>query len=120
MLDGVVDKGNGYEENDMHLSAIDYGEYHYHGYDTPSATSVFDADYVKLREVTIGYTLPKVVDVIKSIRVSAYGRNLAIWGLDNKGIDPETIVGGNGNIQGLEGGIVPGSKSYGFNVQIKF
>ncbi|WP_044262957.1 SusC/RagA family TonB-linked outer membrane protein [Saccharicrinis fermentans] len=120
VLDGVVDKGNGYEENDMHLSAIDYGEYHYHGYDTPSATSVFDADYVKLREVTIGYTLPKVVDVIKSIRVSAYGRNLAIWGLDNKGIDPETIVGGNGNIQGLEGGIVPGSKSYGFNVQIKF
>ena len=105
-------------ENDMRISANDYGEYHYHGYGTPSATSIFDATYFKLREVTIGYTLPKFVDLIESVRLSVYGRNLATWGLDNEGIDPETIVGGSGNIQGLEGGIIPSTKSYGFNIRI--
>ncbi len=38
----------------------------------------------------------------------------------NPGIDPETVVNGNGNIQGLEGGLIPGSATYGMNVQIKF
>jgi hypothetical protein len=73
-----------------------------------------------LRELTFGYTLPKLTKFIKSAKVSVYGRNLLFWGLDNKGIDPESIVGGNGNIQGLEGGIVPSTRSFGFNVQVKF
>jgi TonB-linked SusC/RagA family outer membrane protein len=121
VLDGVVDDGNGnYSTNTTNISAEDYGAYHYHGYGTPSTTSIFDATYYKLRELSVGYTLPQLFDVVKSIRVSAYGRNLATWGLDNKGMDPETIVGGNGNIQGLEGGIVPGTKTYGFNLQFKF
>ncbi|MGF7141129.1 SusC/RagA family TonB-linked outer membrane protein [Roseimarinus sediminis] len=106
--------------NDVVLDAESYGAYHYHGYGTPSATSIFDASYIKLRELSFGYTLPKFVDVVETIRVSAYGRNLAVWGLDNKGIDPETVVGGSGNIQGLEGGIVPATRSFGFNVKIIF
>ena len=89
-------------------------------YGTPSATSIFDASYVKLREVTLGYTFPKLIDVVESVRLSVYGRNLAVWGLDNKGIDPETVVGGSGNIQGLEGGIIPSSRSFGFNLKINF
>jgi hypothetical protein len=40
--------------------------------------------------------------------------------LDNKGIDPETVVGGSGNIQGLEGGIIPATSSFGFNLRINF
>src|SRR5690606_1006429 len=93
----------------------------YHaGYNTPSATSIFDASYFKLREVTLGYTLPPLFDVLQSVRLSVYGRNLAVWGLDNEGIDPETVVGGSGNIQGLEGGIVPATRSFGFNLRINF
>jgi hypothetical protein len=106
--------------NETAISALDYGEYHYHGYGTPSATSVFDASYIKLGEVTLGYTLPKLTKVIQSIRVSVYGRNLFVWGLDNPGISPETVVGGSGNIQGLEGGIIPATRSFGFNLNIKF
>jgi hypothetical protein len=107
-------------ENDMNIAAETFGAYHYHGYGTPSATSIFDASYFKLRELTFGYTLPKLTKFIKSAKVSVYGRNLLFWGLDNKGLDPESIVGGNGNIQGLEGGIVPSTRSFGFNVQVKF
>ena len=117
VLDGVLEDGS---TNDINIAGIDYAQLHYHGFGTPSATSIFDASYMKLREVTFGYTLPKLFDAVQSIRVSLYGRNLAVWGLDNKGIDPETIVGGNGNIQGIEGGLVPGTKSYGFNLQVKF
>ncbi len=126
VLDGVIatyDSDGNIEsttENTINMDADAYGAYHYHSTTRPSATSVFDATYYKLRELSVGYTLPQIFDVVKSIRVSAYGRNLAIWGLDNKGIDPETVVGGNGNIQGLEGGIVPGTKTYGFNLQFKF
>jgi TonB-linked SusC/RagA family outer membrane protein len=117
ILEGVKEDGS---VNDITISAIDWSELHYHGYGTPSATSIFDASYIKLREITFGYTLPKFLDVIKSARVSVYGRNLAVWGLDNEGIDPETVVGGSGNIQGLEGGIVPATRSFGFNLRVNF
>jgi hypothetical protein len=117
VLEGVKEDGS---VNDINISAMDWGAYHYHGTGTPSATSVFDASYVKLREITFGYTLPNVLDVIKSVRLSFYGRNLAVWGLGNEGIDPETVVGGSGNIQGLEGGIIPASRNFGFNLKINF
>lgn len=117
VLEGVTEDG---AKNTTSISAIDWGELHYHGYGTPSATSIFDASYIKLREVTLGYTFPKLVDVIESVRLSVYGRNLAVWGLDNKGMDPETVVGGSGNIQGLEGGIIPATRSFGFNLKINF
>ncbi|WP_430815042.1 SusC/RagA family TonB-linked outer membrane protein [Carboxylicivirga sp. RSCT41] len=127
VLDGVIataydSDGNVTESrpNDINISAIDYGANHYHGFGTPSATSFFDASYVKLREITIGYTLPQFTDVIKNVRVSLYGRNIAVWNLDNEGIDPEGIVNGSGNIQGLEGGIIPTTRTFGFNVQLNF
>jgi TonB-linked SusC/RagA family outer membrane protein len=106
--------------NETYLEAETFGAYHYHGNGTPSATSIFDASYIKLGEVTLGYTIPKFTDLIQSARISLYGRNLFVWGLDNKGIDPETTVGGSGNIQGLEGGIVPATRSFGFNLNINF
>ncbi len=106
--------------NATYLGARDFGTSHYHGNGTPSATSVFDASYVKLGELSVGYTLPKFTNVIKSMRISLYGRNLFVWGLDNPGIHPETVVAGSGNIQGLEGGIVPATRVFGFNLNIKF
>ncbi|MBE9469394.1 MAG: SusC/RagA family TonB-linked outer membrane protein [Bacteroidetes bacterium] len=117
VLDGVTEAG---DVNTTNISAYGYAARFYHAYGTPSATSVFDASYIKLREVRIGYTLPKLTTFIQNIKVSAYGRNVATWGLDNKGIDPESIVAGSGNVQGIEGGLVPGTRSYGFNVILTF
>lgn len=106
--------------NDIVISAEDYGAYHYHGFGTPSATSFFDASYVKLREITLGYTLPRFNQYINKVRVTLYGQNLFVWGLDQKGVDPESTVGGSGNIQGMEGGLIPATRSYGMNIQITF
>jgi TonB-linked SusC/RagA family outer membrane protein len=115
VLSGVQEDGSA---NNVNIDAITYGESFYTG---PAAQSVLKADYIKLREVNIGYTIPlSGRNFVKSLRLSAYGRNLAIWGPDTKHFDPETIITSSGNIQGIEGGAIPGIASYGFNIGLTF
>jgi TonB-linked SusC/RagA family outer membrane protein len=90
-------------------------------YTGPAAQSVFKSDFIKLREVNLGYTIPLNKNYfVKSLRLSAYGRNLAVWGPDVKHFDPEMAISNSGNIQGVEGGAIAGVANYGFNVSIKF
>ena len=91
-------------------------------YDGPIAQNIFKSDYIKLREVRLGYTLPSKLTQkyrIQNIRVAAYGRNLAIWGKDNPHIDPENTTS-SGNVQGIEGGALPSLRTYGFNLSFNF
>ena len=104
--------------NQKVIPAQQYGTDFYFGND---AQNVFDADYVKLREITLGYKLPKKwLGETTDITLSAFGRNLFVWGLDNENFDPEVATAGSGNIQGSEGGSLPSTSSYGLNVQLKF
>ena len=104
--------------NTQAIPAQQYGTDFYFGND---AQNVFDADYIKLREVTLAYTLPSDwFESFAAVTVSAFGRNLGVWGLDNENFDPEVATSGSGNIQGSEGGSLPSTKSYGLNVQLKF
>ncbi|SDS55630.1 SusC/RagA family TonB-linked outer membrane protein [Gramella sp. MAR_2010_147] len=106
-------------ENTTAIPAQLWGVDHFFG---PDAQNVFESDYWKLREVTLGYTLPKDwmgETGIESVRFSAFGRNLLVWGLDNDNFDPEVATGGSGNIQGSEGGSLPSTRTYGLNVEIK-
>lgn len=116
VLDGVKEDGT---RNDVNISAVEWGGAYYGGVD---ALNVFDASYIKLRDVTLSYDIPKSVfgNAIQSVRVSAFARNLFAWNLSNKGIDPENSTYGSGNIQGLEGGSLPSTRIYGFNVNFKF
>lgn len=105
-------------ENTTNVSAYNYFGHYYAG---PTAQNVFDADYVKLREVTISYAFPeKLRGPFSNVIVSAFGRNLGTWGLDNKHIDPEQASGGSGNIQGMEGGSLPSTRTYGMNLKLQF
>ncbi|MGO4912238.1 SusC/RagA family TonB-linked outer membrane protein [Leeuwenhoekiella sp. W20_SRS_FM14] len=106
-------------ENTQVISAQQYGSDFYFGNDNQN---VFDASYWKLREVTLGYSLPKtwIGDAFSDVRLTAFGRNLLVWGLDNDNFDPEVATSGSGNIQGSEGGSLPSTRSYGLNVQLKF
>ncbi|WP_205686975.1 SusC/RagA family TonB-linked outer membrane protein [Chitinophaga rhizosphaerae] len=85
----------------------------------PTTQSIFDATYVKLREITAGYTIPFRNKTVQQLRVSAYGRNL--WNIyqDNRSVDPE-LTNSSGNIQGIEGGNIPVPATFGVNVQVKF
>ncbi|MCF8302696.1 MAG: SusC/RagA family TonB-linked outer membrane protein [Bacteroidales bacterium] len=109
-------------ENQTYISGQGWAARHYHGYGMPSAQSTFDANYVKLREFTLGYNIP-VQDFsgfFESMRVSVYGRNLLTFGLDQEGFDPEMTVAGSGNIQGLDGGLQPMARTYGFKLNFQF
>ncbi|MHA3046689.1 SusC/RagA family TonB-linked outer membrane protein [Riemerella anatipestifer] len=104
--------------NDIVISAQDWGASHY---GTVAAMNVFDASYWKLREVTLSYSLPKsMIGPFQGVTVSAFGRNLLTWGLAWKSFDPEMASYSSGNIQGIEGGSLPSTRTYGVNVQFKF
>lgn len=84
---------------------------------------VYDASFVKLREVQIGYTIPNKVFgnlPIHSVSVALVGRNLALW-TDVPHIDPEVMsyTGGTA-LPGIEYMSIPSSRSIGFNLSLKF
>ncbi len=79
---------------------------------------VYDASYVKLREVAIGYTLPPAIfkrTPIKGLSVSVIGQNLWLIHSKVKGIDPSELES-----SWIEGGQLPGTRSIGFNVKVNF
>jgi len=114
----VNDGKGGYVQNTQNVSAYDYFKAYYEGVDS---RNVFDADYIKLREVTLSYTFPKKwAGPFANVTVSAFGRNLATWGLDKKGFDPEMASYGSGNVQGIEGGSLPSTRTFGMNLKLQF
>jgi TonB-linked SusC/RagA family outer membrane protein len=83
---------------------------------------IFDASYVKLREVRFGYNLPtrwlsKIR--VKGASVAIVGRNLAILHRNTPHIDPDQAIN-SGNIQGIEGAQLPSTRTIGFNVNFQF
>lgn len=84
---------------------------------------MFDATYVQVREVSVGYSLPQRVFEripISAARVSLVGRNLGfLYQKSPKGINPEASVT-SGNGQGIEYGSLPPSSTYGINLNVSF
>lgn len=85
---------------------------------------VQDGDFIKLRQVVLGYTLPESllqrVPLFQSIQVSLVGRNLAILMKKTDNIDPEASFGSNIRYAGIEGTSLPTTRTYGINVNFKF
>ncbi|GAB3645748.1 SusC/RagA family TonB-linked outer membrane protein [Echinicola sediminis] len=86
-------------------------------------TSVVDGDFVKLRQLTLGYSLPErwfaSTPVLKGLDVSLVARNLAILMRHAENIDPEASFGSNINYTGIEGTSLPSTRSFGFNLNFK-
>lgn len=83
------------------------------------AGSVFDASYVKLRQISIGYSLPKSIigkTPFRAVTLSITGRNLALLYSNAPHIDPETAFGNGNGTLGLEHAQLPSSRSLGFNL----
>ena len=93
-----------------------------YGFGGLSETAVFDGSWVRLREVTLTYSLPdKFLEniFIDGLSLSAFGRNLWVE-TDYPGVDPETNLTGDSNGMGLDYFNQPNTKSYGLNVQLNF
>ncbi|MDR7130576.1 TonB-linked SusC/RagA family outer membrane protein [Algoriphagus sp. 4150] len=59
----------------------------------------FDASFIKLRELSIGYRIP-TMGRFRNATISVYTRNLMIWTKADIGIDPERAFWANGGTQG--------------------
>jgi iron complex outermembrane receptor protein len=85
--------------------------------------SVFDNSWVALREVSLGYTLPKSLSSklkLNNLRVTFIGRNLAyIWKNAKGGINPEGLSS-NGPAAFAEYGGIPYVRNMGFSVNADF
>lgn len=83
---------------------------------------VYDASFIKLRELSIGYnfkSLIKNIKWVKDLNVSVVARNLWTIMKHTPNIDPESSLN-NSNGQGLELNGYPTVRSIGFNVNVKF
>jgi TonB-linked SusC/RagA family outer membrane protein len=116
---GVMEDGNGgFKTNTVVAGAEAFNKACY--VDGKAYASVFDASFIKLREVKVGYTFrtsPKFP--VKDLNISLVGRNLAILKTTVPHIDPETAFS-SGNVQGLEYGQLPSARSLGFSIGCRF
>lgn len=83
---------------------------------------VYDGSFIKLREVAIGYALPQrwlKWSGIREAHFSIVGRNLAILFKNLPHQDPDMAIS-TSNVQGLEGGAPPSTRSIGVNLNFKF
>ncbi|MBT9392278.1 SusC/RagA family TonB-linked outer membrane protein [Hymenobacter sp. NST-14] len=90
---------------------------------TISEPFVYDASFLKLREVKLTWQLPAAwvarVAHLKSASVAAVARNLAFLSRATVGFDPESAYN-LGQAQGLESGAFPQSRSWGYHLQLDF
>lgn len=84
--------------------------------------SVYDASYVKLRELSFTYSLPQQwfsKFFIRSVDLGIEGRNLWLIKSHIPHIDPEVNLFGPSAIgEGVEFNSVPATRSWGFNIRV--
>jgi TonB-linked SusC/RagA family outer membrane protein len=120
----------GYVENlgNAGTKIIPYGD-NYPWSFTKAAT--FDASFIKLREISIGYAIPQALTKrigMQAASVSVYSRNIMLWTKAQIGIDPETAFqqetnsgGGMQFKQGIERyNVIPWTMPIGFKLNLTF
>jgi TonB-linked SusC/RagA family outer membrane protein len=84
---------------------------------------IYDASFVKLRQLTLGYTIPGAwlaKTPIQNLTVSFVGRNLWVISKNIDNVDPESAYSTNAGAQGLEYFAMPATRTYGFNLRVGF
>lgn len=83
---------------------------------------VYDASFVKLREISLGYSIPQsIVNKLHLSRasVSAVARNLFILYKNTPNMDPESNTT-SGNAQGIAATVYPSVRNIGVNLNVTF
>ena len=114
LVDGIDDKTHA--QNDVIVTSEQYFQSLYGIHEQ----FVYDASFIKLREVRLGYELPTSWTSrnmkLNKVSLALVGRNL--WtDTDIPNIDPEIALSTR-NLQGFEFAALPTAKSIGFNVTI--
>lgn len=112
----------------LHVSGIDYetGQYVEHDVDRFSWNQIYydcsesmivDTDFVKLRDVTLTYQLPRLG--VFDISVYGFARNVLVWAKMND-FDPESSVGNNNAGGYFERYSLPNTASFGGGLKLTF
>ncbi|WKN42852.1 SusC/RagA family TonB-linked outer membrane protein [Tunicatimonas pelagia] len=87
-----------------------------------SSMSYFDGSYVKLRNVTLGYTFPESMTSklgLGNVRLYASGQNLWFWSKFDA-FDPEVSDQDNDNISAIGSGTIPTARLFLLGVSAQF
>jgi TonB-linked SusC/RagA family outer membrane protein len=106
--------------NTIRVPGNDYAVF---GYVTnPNRAFIYDASYVKLREVALTYSFPRTLlgnTFIAGASISLVGSNLWIIHKNLPHADPESSQGA-GNIQGWQSGVMPTTRNFGLTLNLQF
>ena len=84
---------------------------------------MYDASFVKLRQLTLGYSFPRAwfnKTPVQNLSLSFVGRNLWVINKNIDNVDPESTYSSNAGAQGLEYFAMPATRTYGFNLRVTF
>lgn len=82
---------------------------------------LYDASFIKLRQIIIGYDFPTKLfhNKIRGLRLSFVARNVLTIMKHTPNIDPESSYSASIFSQGLESASVPYSRTFGLNLNVK-
>lgn len=106
--------------NDKAVKWADY--YQRYGRTMISEGNIEDGSWVRLKELSVNYSLPKTLlesIYLERVDIGFSGRNLFLI-TDYSGIDPDTNLSGASNSYGRDYFNNPGTKSFMFNVKLVF
>ncbi|WP_324676611.1 SusC/RagA family TonB-linked outer membrane protein [Hymenobacter sp. GOD-10R] len=119
IIPGVIDNGDGtYRPNNIEVDAQSYWQ----SFGLQSNLNVYDGTVYRLREVVLGYDLPKSLLTklpFGQVGISLTARNLFYYA-PNANFDPELNTQGAGNIRGLDLQGPPNARTYGANLRFSF
>lgn len=93
------------------------------GSNVPSSAWIQDGSFVKLKNLTVGYTLPtSLVDRVALSKIRIYLSTQNLFTITKyKGLDPEIgVQGGNSTQTGVDNGTYPGSRFYTLGLNVTF
>jgi len=118
IVDGVTASG---QKNTTAITAQQYWD-KVAGAEPVASLFTYDASNTRLREATLGYSLPQSLFgkvPVRNVVISLVGRNLWLIKSHIPGVDPESSFTTT-NAQGWENAAYPSTRSIGFNLKFEF
>ncbi len=106
--------------NVTRVNAENYGAFGY--LSNPNKAFVYDATFIKLREISLSYAIPASVlkkTFLTGVTISAVASNVWIIFKNLPYADPESGLG-SGNLQGYSTSSLPSTRDFGFNLKFAF
>ena len=124
VVNGVIADGSGgFTQNTTKVKPQDYwARIATSGNVGIGEANIYDATNIRLRNIIVGYTLPKAVfgNIFQKARISASCNNVWMIKSHLQGIDPESVFAIGTNAVGFESGSYPTMRSFQFTLNLGF